>query len=83
MRGRQGKKLDLINSWFGRNRLSAVDRRSKLDSTTYIYNYDRGSWHYRTYLSYQEFTHRIALIFASAGAFGTGIAQLIYQFFGS
>ncbi|HEY0771661.1 MAG TPA: hypothetical protein VGD31_15150 [Sphingobacteriaceae bacterium] len=80
-----GRKIKKMASDLGRiNRywLSTMDRRGKLGTTTHIYYYGRGTWRYRNYITYQEFTHRLAIIFTSAAVFGTGLGQLIYQFFG-
>jgi hypothetical protein len=79
-RGRKVKKLDSISSWFSRHWLSAMDRRSKLDFTSYIYYYDGRSWRYDTFITYQEFAHRVTIVFISAGIFGAGVGQLLIEF---
>jgi hypothetical protein len=81
--GRAIKRLDSIARRFGWDRVPAMDRRSELDTPTHIYYNDGSAWYSRNCISHQEFAHRISIIFASAGAFGAGLAQLIYQFFGN
>lgn len=80
-RRREVKELDSSNSWIGRYWLSAMDRRSQLDFATYFYHYDGRSWRYDTYITYKEYAHRITIIIVSAAVFGTGVGQLITEFF--
>ncbi len=76
---RQDKELDSTLRRIGRNSLSAVYRRSGLGFTKYLYRYDGHAWFSTPYISYSEFTNRIAIILTSGAAFGTGLGQLITE----
>ncbi len=81
-KGRKAEKLDFINSRYGGYWLPTVHGRDRLGSLTYIYSYDGGTWSYYTDSYSKELTHNIAIVIASAGAFGAGIGFLIIKLLG-
>jgi hypothetical protein len=80
-----GKSNQDLGTSYGRTGgywLSAVHRKNRLGTITYLFGYDGGSWYYRADLSYQELNYSLAVIFTSAGGLGAGIGILIQQLFG-
>lgn len=75
----QSKKLDFTVSGIIGYCLSAVYRRNKLDFVAYLYFDDRRPRTSQYYISNKDFTNHITLIFASGGAFGTGLGELIVE----
>jgi hypothetical protein len=73
----KNNKLDSFIGWLGWYRLSAMDRRSKLVLTFYIYDDDRRTWYRPNYLTYTQLAHYLAIIGISASAFGFGVGQFI------
>jgi hypothetical protein len=76
---RTNKELDSIIGWIIRYRLPTVDQQRKRDFAAYLYYNDRSSWYYPHYITYEEFAGRIAIIFFSTTAFGTGLGQIITE----
>jgi hypothetical protein len=74
--GQSVKKLDFTLRGISRYCLSAVYWTDKYSAITYFYS-DVGSSRIGPYyITYQELTNRIAIIFVSAGVFGTGVGQI-------
>jgi hypothetical protein len=70
------KKLDLTFRRISGYCVSAMDRADKYSPITYFYS---NVWSSRIgpyYITYQELTNRLAIIFVSAGIFGTGVGQI-------
>lgn len=76
------KKLDSTLRRFGGDWLSAINRQSQLDFITYIQPYDRSPWAGQYYITNKEFTHSLAVIFASITICGYGLGQVISEIFG-
>lgn len=81
-KGRKTQKLDLINSRDDRYWIPAIQGRNGLDTSHYLYSYDRRAWCYYPYSVDKEWKYHFTVLYTSAGAFGIGIGILLNYFFG-
>jgi len=71
------KGLDFILRWVDRYWLSTDNEQRQYRSADYFYSNDRGTGADANYVTSEEFTYRVAVIFTSAGTFGVGVGQCL------